>query len=349
MLSPGQAMHRDPTRSKRNALVIPGVLLALTCLVGILYAQTVRSDDVTCEDGSKIFAGGSCRSAALLLAVPLAIGALLIGLGARLRSGETCHPGHGTAATTVLAVLITAVALLAIAAVALYAMDDPDAPYVVTYGEVDYGLPRALGAAAFALGFLALLPYLILYLGTARPPACCRAKACFDPCFCDEDRTAAAAPPVPSFPAPETPPEETAQVTTSPWTGAPKREAHPLVPTSAPLVPAEAPPPQLDAPVDDAPAQPDTWPAPPSGPVNDPWATKSTATPDPWPAKPTTEVGAWTPPAPEADEESDALRARGSAAKGKAKPAASKAGGKGPAKAAGHAPAKKTRRVTRKK
>lgn len=350
MVAQAQAMHRDPTRSKRNALVIPGVLLVLVALVGILYAQAVRSDDVTCEDGTQVFIAGACRSAALVLVIPLAIGALLIGLGARLRSGERCHPGHGTTATAVLAVLIAAVALPAIAAVGLYAMDDPDAPYIVTYGEVDYGLPRVLGAIAVALGFLALLPYLILYLGTARPPVCCRERSCFDPCYCDEEQASAVAPPIPSFPPPEPHPEETAQVTTSPWPASGKREAHPLVPISAPIVPVDQPPQQLDAPIEDTPLPPDNWPVPTPEPVNDPWAARSTSAPstskDPF-ATPAAETGVWTPPAPEPDEESEALRARGSAAKAKPKTAtkaASKTHAKGEAK-----PKKATRKVSTKK
>ena len=348
MVRPGKAMHRDPTLRKRNALVIPGVLLVLACLVGILYAQSLRSDNVTCDDGAQVFVAGACRSATLILVIPLAIGALLIGLGARLRSGETCHSGHGTTATTVLALLIAAVALPAIVAVALYLMQEPGSPYILTSGNIDYSLPRVLGAVAAALGLLALLPYLILYLGTARPPACCREKSCFDPCYCDEEQTSAVAPPIPAFPPPEHP-AETAQVTTSPWPGPPKRESHPLVPISAPIVPAEQPPQQLDAPVDDAPLQPDNWPAPPPEPVNDPWAAKSTApstSKDPFATPPTTEEGVWTPPAPESEEESEALRARASAAK--AKP---KAEGKSASKSTTpKKPAKKTtRKVTTKK
>lgn len=345
-------MHRDPTLRKRNALVIPGVLLVLVSLVGILYAQMLRSDRVTCDDGTLVFVLDACRSAALLLAIPLVIGIVLIALGAFMRRQGTCHLGHGTTATTILAVLVAAMVLPALASLALMAMEDPDSPYVLTSGDVDYGLPRLLGGAAI-LGFLLLLPYLVLYIATARPPACCRAKACFEPCYCDEGdgQAALAAPPIPAFPAPEPQPQETAQVTTAPWP--PKREAHPLVPISAPIVPEEQAPQQLDAPIEDAPMAPDTWPAPPPEPVNDPWAAKPRAN-DPF-ATPPTEAGVWTPPPPEAEEESESLRARGSAAKAKPKTAATKAGAaaatkeKAAAKGA-KAPAKKsTRKVTTKK
>ena len=349
-------MHRDPTLRKRNALVIPGVLLVLVCLVGILYAQLLRSDEVVCEDGREVFFVGACRSATLLLVIPLAIGNVLIAVGASMRSKTTCHLGHGTAATTGLAVLIAAVALTAVAAVGLYAMDDPEAPYVLTVGEVDYGLPRLLGGVAAALGFLALLPYLLLYLCTARPPACCRAKACFEPCYCDEGTEA---PPIPAFPPPaEARPEETAQVTTSPWPPAAGalRTRPTLVPSSAPIV-SEKLAPAPDAPVADDVAWPtptqdfasggaDTWPAAPEptpepAPASDAWPAASNASSDPWPGKAKVSEQAWTPPAP---VEEDEAPSKGSSAKGKPKTAAKSAKGKTPPKTG-----KTTRKVTGKK
>jgi hypothetical protein len=349
-------MHRDPTLRKRNALVIPGVLLVLACLVGILYAQVLRSDEVLCEDGREVFFIGACRSATLLLVIPLAIGGLLIGVGASMRSKTTCHLGHGTTSTTILAILIAAVALTAVAAVGLYVMDDPDAPYVLTVGEVDYGLPRLLGGVAAALGFLALLPYLLLYLFTARPPACCRAKACFEPCYCDE---AAEAPPIPAFPPPAVEhPAETAQVTTSPWppaTGTPRTRPS-LVPISAPLVPQEPVAPAPDAPQPEPAADPwpaptndfatggsDTWPAAPEAkpePASDAWPAAAAPASDPWPGKGKAEP-AWTPPAP-VEEEEDEAPAKGSSAKGKPKAAKGKTAPKTGAK-------KTTRKVTGKK
>ena len=100
-------MHRDPTRRKRNALAVPGVLLVLLSLVGILYTQFLRPDTVECEDGTLVVFAGACRSAALMLVIPLAFGVLMLILAARNRSTATCHLGHGTVATATLAVLVT--------------------------------------------------------------------------------------------------------------------------------------------------------------------------------------------------------------------------------------------------
>lgn len=257
-------MHRDPTLRKRNALVIPGVLLVLVCLAGIVYAQGLRSDDVECEDGRMVVFAGDCRSATLLLTIPLALGLLLVILGARLRGTGTCHLGHGTIATTGLAILLALVVLPLLAAGALMAMEDPDQPYVMTYQDIEFGQARVLAGVGLAMTLL-LVPYLALYIGTARPRACCRDKGCFEPCFCDEDTL----PPDPAFPPgleaprpasqvlPPPPPRgETAQVTTTAWTGPPKRDptavaAAPPVRdagTAAPLPPApkEEPPRRLE-------------------------------------------------------------------------------------------------------
>lgn len=240
-------MHRDPTLRKRNALVIPGVLLVLVCLAGIAYAQGLRSDDVECEDGRMVVFAGDCRSATLLLIIPLAIGLLLVILGARLRGQGTCHLGHGTVATTGLAILVALVVLPLLAAGALMAIEDPDSPYVMTYQDIEFGQARVLAGVGLAMTLL-LVPYLALYLGTARPRACCRDKGCFEPCFCDEDTLPpdpafpqAVAPALPAAPLPPPPPRgETAQVTTTAWTG-PKRDVQPQPPASPAPAPKESP------------------------------------------------------------------------------------------------------------
>ena len=226
-MTQGPVMHRDPLLRRRNALVIPGTLLVVFCLAGMVYAQILRSDDVTCGDGTQVVFAGACRSATLLLAIPFAIGALLLGAGLTQRSKVTCSLGHGTGSATVLALLVSLFTLPFLAAIGLYLMQDAADPYVLTFYEVDFTLVRILAAVATVF-LVVLVPYLGLYMATARPPKCCRARECFEPCFCDEEEAA------------------------------PAGDLPPVVPTFAdtPPVPAEAPPEASTA-----------WPAPPPPPA----------------------------------------------------------------------------------
>lgn len=270
-------MHRDPTLRKRNALVIPGVLLVLLCLVGIVYAQALRPDSVECGDGRQVVFANACRSATLLLVIPLALGVLLVGLGAAQRSRESCSLGHGTAATTILAVLVAFFTLPLLAALGLYLVQDPDDPYVITYNDVDFGQARILGMVAGLMG-LVLLPYLILYVMTARPPRCCREKGCFEPCYCDEEETQA---PIPTFPlsaplAAPMAPNETAVVVSTPWKGS--THVAPLPPPSPTEATARNPEPATP------PLPPhDSWPMHADGPTETPTDSSMTITRTPEP------------------------------------------------------------------
>lgn len=257
-------MHRDPTLRKRNALVIPGALLVLFSLVGIVYATLLRSDDVSCGDGGLIEFAYACRRAWMLLLAPVIIGIGLIVLGAMTRPKSPCHIGHGTAATTGLALLIAGVAVPALAAIGLYAMEDPAAPYVMNYDGVDYGQVAVLTGITLVM-LLALIPYLILYICTARPPKCCRDKSCFEPCFCDEEEESE------EPPAPEAPQEpDNAFVVDTPWTGPTGGAPQPAMPPAQP--PAPTPPP---APVVQAAPQGEEPPLEspmPEEPAEQPWA-----------------------------------------------------------------------------
>lgn len=243
-------MHRDPTLRARNALVIPGVLLILLCLSGIVYAQALRSDDTQCEDGRLVVFAGACRSATLLLAIPLALGVLLAGLGAAKRSKTTCHLGHGTAATTVLSVLIALAAVPLLATLYLAATEDDAEPYVMSIGGVEYGEVRLLGAVTLVMA-VALVPYAALFFATGRPPKCCRQKGCFEPCFCDEGDVAPPAAPPQILSAPLAA-NETAEVTTTPWTGSthvqPRAAPLRLPPAAPAAVPEPVPEPAPVAP-----------------------------------------------------------------------------------------------------
>lgn len=178
-------MHRDPILRRRNALVVPGVLLSLFSLEGIAYAAWFRPDTVECGDGSLVVFAYACRRVGLLLLAPLALGLILTLIGALQRSKSPCHLGHGTAATTGLAVLVASTLIPAAATLGLYAMEDPASPFLLTYEGVEYGQVRILALITGIMG-LAMIPYVLLYVGTARPRACCREKQCFEPCFCDE-------------------------------------------------------------------------------------------------------------------------------------------------------------------
>lgn len=74
-------MSPDPRRL-RNALVVSGVLLLFYGLLGIVYAEALRSDDVPCGDGGLARLGGACYAVwlTLLPGVVAGTGLLLGGL-----------------------------------------------------------------------------------------------------------------------------------------------------------------------------------------------------------------------------------------------------------------------------
>lgn len=281
-------MHRDPTLRKRNAMVIPGVLLTLFSLDGMLYTAFLRPDTVECGDGGLVVFAYACRRAALLLVAPLVLGLALTIWGAMVKSKSTCHLGHGTIATTGLAVLIAAVVLPLAATVGLWAMEDPAAPFIFTYDGVEYDQISLLGMLTVAMA-LALIPYLALYIGTARPAACCRDNKCFEPCFCDEapvqapvdDRAAGTvAPPA----APVAAPVALMMPQARPPSPAPVTRVQPAWPQPAaapapPVRPLPVPEPStMDEAMDDA-SEPEEWGAPDTEPEAVPKAAAAKAKP----------------------------------------------------------------------
>lgn len=193
-----KAMHKDSNLRKRNALVIPGGLLALYSLIGLLYVVLVRGDEGTCADPGLIVFAGACRSATLLLAIPLVVGLALVGVGAlAFRSKATCRSGHGSWTHFGLAFLLSVTVIPLLGLLAYPSLVGSDA--VITRGTVDYPVGTVF-AGLTALGVLMLVPFTLLYAAQARANPCCREKGCFDPCFCDE--------PAASEPAPEPAPEE---------------------------------------------------------------------------------------------------------------------------------------------
>lgn len=227
-------MHKDPNLHKRNALVIPGGLLVLVSLVGMLYVTGLRNDAGTCEDASLVVFAGACRSALLLLAIPLVIGLALVALGAiKFRNRSICRLGHGSWAHFGLSALIALVVLPALIALLAPSLVGEDA--AITNGGVDYPV-RTLMAGLAVVGLVALLPFGALYTARNRANPCCQEKGCFEPCFCDEpiepapDQAASAdLPPEPApLPAAALPPMETAVEAPAQW-----EETPPTEPTGA--------------------------------------------------------------------------------------------------------------------
>jgi hypothetical protein len=177
-------MHKDPNLRKRDALVIPGGLLALFSLIGMLYVALVRGDQGTCEDASLIVFAGACRSALLVLAIPFIVGLALLAVGVlKFRSRATCRIGHGSWAHFGLAVLITLVVLPVIGYLAAPSLVGEDA--AITSGDVDYPVTTLLAGIA-GVGFVGLVPFVALYVARNQANPCCHEKGCFEPCFCDE-------------------------------------------------------------------------------------------------------------------------------------------------------------------
>ncbi|MFA5943338.1 MAG: hypothetical protein WC876_02610 [Candidatus Thermoplasmatota archaeon] len=230
-------MHKDPNLRKRNALVIPGGLFALYGILGMLYAAGVRSPSDTCpDDGSLIWIAGACRSAILVLAIPVVLGLAMVGVGfLAFRSRATCRNGHGSWTHFGLAFLLSAILLPVVAYALVPSVLGSDA--VITRGGVDYAVTTILGGL-FGVAVLMFIPFAVLYAAQVRANPCCREKGCFTPCFCDEQA-------VPD----QAPPEE------------PAPEAPATIPEGSAVPPAAAAAPQWETVPEDAPAEqaPEAW------------------------------------------------------------------------------------------
>jgi hypothetical protein len=232
------AMHKDANLRKRNALVIPGGLLAVHALAGMLYVRLLRSDGGTCGDAALMVFAGACRPAVLVMAIPLVVGLALVGTGAvAFRSRATCRHGHGswTHFTLALLVSLVTVPLLGIGLAPSLVGDGAS----IVQGGVNYPISSILGGLSL-LGILMLLPFAFLYAGQVRANPCCTERGCFSPCFCDE------------APAEEAPAEESVPVVAAAppppaddWQVVNEAEAPGPAPSGTPLpepVPAPWPP-----------------------------------------------------------------------------------------------------------
>lgn len=268
-------MHKDANLRKRNALVIPGGLLALYGIIGLAYVALVRDDSNSCDDRTLVVFMGACRSAYLMLAIPTIVGLAMVAVGAlAARNASTCRDGHGSWTHFGLAFLISLVVLPLLAFLAAPSVLGEDA--VFTRGTVDYPITTVL-AGLTAIGVLMLIPFALLYSAQRRANPCCREKGCFDPCFCDE--TLAPEEPVASAPLDLAPAPAAEVPPTAPPAPAPVLEPAPAPVAPVPPVVEPMAPPASDAqdwkPVaEEKPAEPaaEAWEVLPDEPATEPAA-----------------------------------------------------------------------------
>ncbi len=175
----------DPNRVKRDALVLTGGLLAFYAIVGILYAQYARSDDVACRDGAKIIISGICYFAWKLLAPAAVLGVVLVIIGlARFPNRsqlpqDILVPGTGTRFSLALLASLPAVTLLAIV-VQSYRQTFYGTPFVIRFQGQDFEhvFLLQLLLVIFTLAFVPFLAAMIQqgrmrrrYLSVAVPEA----------------------------------------------------------------------------------------------------------------------------------------------------------------------------------
>jgi hypothetical protein len=255
-----KAMHKDGNLLKRNALVIPGGLLALYGLLGLAYVSGLRGDTGSCGDANLVVVAGACRSATLVLAIPIVLGLAMVGVGSlAFRNKATCRRGHGSWTHFGLAFLVSLTLVPLFGALLAPSLVGEDA--VITRGTVDYPVVTVLGGLA-GIGLLMLIPFVILYAAQARANPCCSEKGCFDPCFCDEP--AATDQPI------EAAPEPPAAIPEPPLPAAPNPDVMPPAPTAEPVAPVPpvveplAPPPAQQWETVPEPAQ-EAWEVVPDG------------------------------------------------------------------------------------
>lgn len=158
---------RDANIAKRNALVLPGGLLAFYGAVGLLLL-VARGSSGACNDGLRVMYHGACYSLVWPLAIMLLLGIALVVLGLFLFRGEPeglashLHPGTPTHFVLALLISFVAVPLLGagVAAVAGGRLGSD-----LTIGTADVQVKTAFALELLALvGALMLAPFLGLLL-----------------------------------------------------------------------------------------------------------------------------------------------------------------------------------------
>jgi hypothetical protein len=158
---------RDANIAKRNALAIPGALLAFYGAAGFLLAA-LRGTDGACGDGMRVMYHGACYGLVWPLAIGLLLGILLLVLGLALFRGRPeglagqLHPGTPTHIG--LAILASLVAVPLIGA-GIAAIAQGRLGMTLTVGSGDLRIKTTFLLEVTALvGLLMLAPFLALLL-----------------------------------------------------------------------------------------------------------------------------------------------------------------------------------------
>jgi hypothetical protein len=159
-------MTRDRNLLKRDLMVIPGALLAVYGLVGLLYVLFWRDETGPCVATYRLLVGGACYNVLPLLLLVLLVGLALLLIGTLVFRGrvETLE-GHLHAGTPTHVFLAFLLSLVVIPGVAALAMRYLERAQGTLYATTLAGTPVktvALFAALAVVGFLVLLPYAIL-------------------------------------------------------------------------------------------------------------------------------------------------------------------------------------------
>lgn len=197
-------MARDTNIAKRDALVLPGGLLGFYGGLGLVL-MVLRGKTGACGDGMRILYHGACYSLLWPCILAVVVGAVLVGLGVFLFSGEPeglagqLHPGTPTHFFLALLVSFVAVPLLG-AGIAAVGQGRLGTTFTVGSGDLQVKTTFLLEVLAL-VGSLMLAPFLVLLLrdGARRRAVLREAEA-----MADEPRF----PGEPEETAPATPPEE---------------------------------------------------------------------------------------------------------------------------------------------
>lgn len=195
------AVGHDPNLTKRNALVLPGGLLAVYGALGLVLLA-LRGSGGACGSGLRVMYHGACYGLLWPLVFLLAVGIALLVLGIVLFRGEpeglAAHLHPGTPTHFVLALLASLVAVPLIGAgIAAIAQGRLGTTLTILTGDVEVKTTFALELVAL-LGLLMLAPFLGLLLrdGARRRLVLREAEAMADePTYPGEESGAAAAPP----------------------------------------------------------------------------------------------------------------------------------------------------------
>lgn len=165
-------MARDPKLWKRNLLTLPGGILTLYALAGLLYVAFYRTGG-SCPDDFRFLVGGLCYSAYPFLSALLILGLILVTVGLVVFRGRPADlPGHlhsGTPTHFVLALLVSLVVVPALVWLVLYYVETSQdlRPFMTEAGGYPFQT-KFLFLLVVLGAFFALVPFLGLYLSQGR-------------------------------------------------------------------------------------------------------------------------------------------------------------------------------------